>query len=152
MKSGLWVVDAMTRHPVVAPPHTSIRDAAELMDRHDVHTVIVQQGEEPLGIVAETDIVRRGILEGHDPMTTRIDAIMTKDIVTVSPMMDLFDVVQVMRDTNVRTIPVLDDGRMVGIITAKDILKLQPDLFENFVETFELREEERKMRGRRILG
>lgn len=146
MKSGLWVVDAMTRKPVSTGPDTTIRDAAELMERHDVHSIVVKKGDELIGIVAETDLVRRGILEGCDPLTTQVRLVMTSDIVTCTPSMDLFDVVQLMRDTNVRTVPVIDEGTMVGYITAKDILKLQPDLFQNFVETFDLREEERKMR------
>jgi len=145
MKSGLWVVDAMTRKPVVASPEISIHDACELMERHDIHSLIVKEGDEVLGIVVETDIIRRGILEGYNPRRTPVSKVMTKDIVTVSPSMDLFDVVQLMCDAEVRTVPVLDDGKMVGFITAKDILKLQPDLFENFVETFDLREEKRKI-------
>ncbi len=148
MRSGLQVADAMTVRPVIADPHASVRDVAALMDRYDIGSVLIKRGTELLGIVTQSDIVRRGVLEGCDMRHTPVGAIMTKDIVTVSPGMDLFDVVLLMKDTELRTFPVMDDGALVGFVTSKDILKLQPDLFENLVEAIQLREEERKLMRR----
>jgi signal-transduction protein with cAMP-binding, CBS, and nucleotidyltransferase domain len=68
----------------------------------------------------------------------------------VSPAMDVFDALQLMKDANVRHLPVMDDNKLVGFITMKDILKVQPHLFENIVDMWALREEDRKpLRGGR---
>lgn len=144
MRSGLKVVDAMTVQPVTATPDMSIRDIALLMETYQVSTIIIKEGKELLGLVAESDIISRCVLEGCDSNKTLGRKIMTSDIVTVSPGMDVFDALLLMRDTNVRTLPVMDEGEMVGLVTAKDILKLQPDLFENFVDGIRLREEDKK--------
>ena len=144
MDSGLRVLDAMTVKPVVATPQTSIRDVAALMDRFGVGSVLVKEGSELLGIVTEADYVRRAVLEGHDTIKTPISKIMTKDIVTVNPGVDVLDALLLMKDADVRHLPVVDDGRLVGFVTLKDILKIQPHLFENIVDMLELREEHRK--------
>ena len=142
--SGVRVLDAMTIKPVVAAPSTSIRDVAAIMDRFGIGSVLIQRGTELLGIVTESDFVRRGILEGYDLVNTPVNKIMTTDMVTVSPGLDVFDALLLMKDASVRHLPVVDEGKLVGFVTLKDILKIQPHLFENIVDMIELREEHRK--------
>lgn len=148
MRSGVKVVDAMTVRPVVASPQMTVHDVAVLMDRYNVGSVLIKSGDELLGIVTERDYVCRACLEGADPLTTQVSRIMTRDLITVSPGMDLWDALLIMKDSEVRHLPVLDEGKFVGFITAKDILKVQPQLFENYVDHIELREEDRKLRAR----
>lgn len=147
--SGLRVLDAMTVRPVVASPHMTIRDVAALMDRHQIGSVLIKQGQELLGIVTESDFVRRAILEGHDLQSTPVTKIMTKDLVTVSPGMDLFDAASLMKDADIRHLPVVDGEQLVGFITIKDLLKVQPHLFENLVDMMDVREAHRKPLGRK---
>ena len=149
VRTGLYVVDAMTVLPVTATPTMSVRDVAALMDHHKVGSVLVREGHELLGIVTESDYVRRVILEGYDPNSTPISHVMTKDIVTVGPGMDIFDALLLMKDSDIHHLPVVDDGRLIGFVTMKDILKVQPDLLDNVRDLFVLREEDRKpIRGR----
>jgi CBS domain-containing protein len=144
---GLRVLDVMTIKPVVATPHMTIRDVAALMEKFDVGSVLVKRGHELLGIVTETDFVQRAVLEGHDACTTPITKIMTKDLVTVSPGMDIMDALLLMKDTDVRHLPVVDESKLVGFVTIKDILRVQPQLFDAIADSFRLREEERKPLG-----
>jgi CBS domain-containing protein len=146
--TGLRVIDAMTIKPVVATPDMTLRDVAELMDKYMVGSVLVRQGAELCGIVTEADFVRRAILEGHNTSTTPVTKIMTKDLVTVSPGADILDALLLMKDADVRHLPVVDEGSLVGFITMKDILKVQPSLVENIADLITLREEHRKPLGR----
>jgi CBS domain-containing protein len=134
----------MTIKPVVSHPSTSIRDVAAIMDRYGIGSVLIQRGSELLGIVTESDFVRRAVLEGHDLINTPVHKIMTKDLVTVSPGIDVFDALLLMRDASVKHLPVVDENKLVGFITLKDILKVQPHLLENITDMIELREEYRK--------
>ena len=149
MNSRILVMDAMTVRPVVAAPSTSICDVAALMDRYDVGSVLVKRGTELLGIVTEADFVRRVVLEGHSK-DAAVSTIMTKDLVTISPGMDVFDALQLMKDADVKHLPVIDNNKLVGFVTLKDLLKIQPALFEDVVDTLRLREESRKIRGRSV--
>jgi CBS domain-containing protein len=146
--SGLRVLDAMTIKPVVAHPEMTIRDVAALMDKHQIGSVLIKEGSELLGIVTEADYVRRAVLEGHDTVNTPVSKIMTRDLVTVSPGVDVLDALLLMKDADVKHLPVVDDGRLVGFVTLKDILKIQPNLFENIVDMLEIREEHRKPMGK----
>jgi CBS domain-containing protein len=134
----------MTVRPVVASPSTCLRDVAAIMERYDIGSVLIKSGTQLLGIVTEEDFVRRAILEGHDFAKTPVHRIMTKDLVTVSPGMDVFDALLLMKDAGVRHLPVIDESNLVGFVTLNDILKVQPHLFENIVDMISLREEHRK--------
>ena len=134
----------MTVRPDTAHPTMSVRDVAALMDHHNVGSVLIKDGNELVGIVTENDYVRRIVLEGYDPDATRVGQVMTKDIITVSPGMDISDALLLMKDMDIRHLPVVDEGALMGFITMKDILKVQPDLLENVRDLFVLREEDRK--------
>jgi signal-transduction protein with cAMP-binding, CBS, and nucleotidyltransferase domain len=116
------------------------------MDRHDVGSVLVKDSTSLVGIVTENDFVRRAVLEGMDMRATTVERIMTPIVVSVNPGIDVFDALLLMKDYNVRHLPVLDENKLVGLVTMNDILKLQPHLFENIVDMIELREESRKRR------
>ena len=67
--------------------------------------------------------------------------LMEKNLVTITPEKDLFEAIRVMRDHNIRHLPVMYKGKFLGLVTMKDILKLEPDLFDLLVKKFEVREE-----------
>ena len=144
VESGLRILDVMTLKPVIASPNMCIRDVAALMEKFSVGSVIVKDGNSVVGIVTELDFVRRAILEGMDTLKTPISEIMTRDLVIVSPDTDIMDAINLMKDSEVRHLPVLDGNKMVGFVTVKDILRVQPNLFDNYSDSIRLREEHRK--------
>ena len=143
-RTGYIVLDAMTTKPVTVLPDASLQEAASLMRQHDIGSLIVQKGNDLMGVITEYDLVHRAIGDALDVRTTPVTAIMTRDLLTVSPSMDIFDALRLMRDADIRHLPVIDTGKMVGFITLKDILKIQPQLFELVAERLEIREMERK--------
>ncbi len=145
MKSGYKVADAMTRKPVVVSPSTTIEKCAEIMKENHVGSLIASERGIAEGIITEQDIVREVVAKGLNPKKTRMEDVMEKNIITVSPDKDVFEALLTMRDNNIRHLPVVDDkGGMVGLLTLKDVLKIEPELFSLLVEKFELREEEQK--------
>lgn len=143
-KTGYIVLDAMTTKPVTVMPDASLQEAASLMRQHDIGSLIVQKGNDLMGVVTEYDLVHRAVGDALDVCTTPVAAIMTRDLLTVSPSMDIFDALRLMRDADIRHLPVIDTGKMVGFITLKDILKIQPQLFEIIAERLEMGRMERK--------
>ena len=144
MKTGITVADAMTVKPVVVGPERDLIACAKLMRQKRVGSLIVKDGHRFVGIVTEQDIVRRGVAKGLNLKKTTINEIMSSDVILGSPDMDIFDALGVMRDYEVRHLPVVDEGRLLGLVTMKDILKIEPDLFDILVEKFEIAEESRK--------
>ena len=69
---------------------------------------------------------------------------MSKDLITIHPDQDIYEAAVIMRNSNIRHVPVMDGKKFMGFLTAKDVLKVQPQLFDLIVEKLELREEENK--------
>ena len=144
MKTGLNVSDAMTKEPISVSPTTSIKECSRLMKKHHVGSVIVVKNNRLLGILSEQDFVYKVIAEGKDIEKTLIKDIMTTDPVTITPDVDIFYALKKMRDQDVRRLPVVDETKVIGYLTSKDILKIEPELFQLMADKIELREESEK--------
>lgn len=141
MKTGFLVGDAMTKRPITIHSSLTVEECARLMaDRH-VGSLVVMENEKASGIVTEQDFVRKVMARGRDAKKVHVADVMISDMVTVAPDADIYDALVLMRDNNIRHLPVLHGGEMVGFLTLKDVLKVEPQLFEIMVDRFELREE-----------
>jgi signal-transduction protein with cAMP-binding, CBS, and nucleotidyltransferase domain len=145
MKTGYKVGDCMTLHPVTVSKDTTLKQCADIMNDKHVGSLLVEDKGKIIGIVTEQDMVRKGIAALLDPAKTPISKVMETELMTIGPEKDLYEALTIMRDHNIRHLPVLDKGKFVGFMTIKDILKIQPQLFEIIVEKFEIREEGRKI-------
>jgi len=144
MKTGIKVTDAMTENPITVPHDMNIVQSAEIMRDSHIGALLVTDKKLMHGICTEQDIVRKVVAEQKDPSSTKIGDIMDSNVHTTEPDKDIFDAMLVMKEYNIRHLPVVYNKRLVGLLTAKDILKIEPQLFDLLVEKFELREEERK--------
>lgn len=145
MKTGLSVADAMTKKPIQVPKNLTVRECARIMRDKDVGSLLVAREQDLLGIITEEDIVERVVAEGLDPETVNAESIMTEELITTAPQKDIVEALALMRDHDVRHLPVLSEGLLVGFLTAKDVLKIEPQLFETLLDSIDLREEERKL-------
>jgi signal-transduction protein with cAMP-binding, CBS, and nucleotidyltransferase domain len=123
---------------------TTLKECADIMNEKHVGSLLVEEKSKIVGIVTEQDLVRKGMAALLDPAKTPVSKIMETELFTISPEKDIYDAMKTMRDYNIRHLPVIDKGKFVGFLTIKDVLKIQPQLFELIVEKFELREEARK--------
>ncbi len=144
METGYKISDAMTRRPVTVGKETTIVECAQIMKKKHVGSLIIEDKGELVGIITEQDIARKVVAAELDPMTTKVEDIMVTNLITIDPDSDIYDSLVLMRNHNIRHLPVLVDGELVGYLTIKDILKIEPQLFEIIAERFELREEDRK--------
>lgn len=144
MKIGVTVMDAMTRNPVHVSQDTTLDNCAKIMKQKHVGSLLITENEKVIGIVTEQDIVRKAVIKNLKPSKVKVKEIMEKKLVTITPEEDIFEAISVMRDYNIRHLPIVNEGKFVGLITTKDILKIEPDLFELLVEKIELREKETK--------
>ncbi len=144
MKTGYKVYDCMTTKPVSVSSDASLEKCAKVMAANHVGALVIKDNHESKGLITEQDIVRKVLAKGENPLTKKVKDFMAKELLTVSPDDDIYDALIKMRDSNIRHLPVVDDNRMIGLLTIKDILKIEPQLFELLVEKFELKEETRK--------
>lgn len=141
----------MTNKPIMAAPSLKIKEAAAIMKKHDIGSLLVSDRKGKLGIITEEDFVRKAVLNSMDTKRANVSTIMETDLITISPEKDIYDALILMKENNLRHLPVISKDRLVGLITLKDILKIQPELFDTIVEDIELREEHRKPIGERVI-
>jgi len=144
MKIGVSVMDAMTKKPVSVSPDENITDCTKIMlDKH-VGSLLVKENEKLLGFLTERDLVRM-ISMGIDPKTTKVKQIMTTRIITITPEKDIYDAITLMNRENIRRLPVMVNERVIGLITLKDILAIQPTLFELTMDMIDIKNSPQKM-------
>ena len=144
MKTGYKVYDCMTTKPISVSPDASLQECSKVMAKNHVGALVIKDGNKSIGLITEQDIVRKVIAKGINPLTKKVRDFMEKKLKTISPNSDIYDALIIMRDSNIRHLPVVDGGKMVGLLTLKDVLKIEPSLFDLVVEKFELRESKRK--------
>ncbi len=144
MRTGFKVCDAMTKKPVTVDNSLTLEQCAKMMESNHVGALLVKDDGKLLGLLTEQDIVRKAIAKGMNPKSTKVSNIMVTGLKTIAPEKDIYDALTIMRNMNIRHLPVMDGKEMIGLLTLKDILKIQPHLFEMMVEKFELREEDNK--------
>ena len=118
---GKSIRDVMTSEPRCVKSDAPITEAAKVMKEADTGAVIVQDNGSPSGIVTDRDIAIRVVAEGRDPESTSVSDVATTDITTLSADDSVDDAVKVMREKNVRRLPVVDDDKTVGIVSLGDL-------------------------------
>ncbi len=151
MKTGIKVGDLMTRNFVWASPSTNLKKCAKIMIKKRVGSLIIKEGDELRGILTEKDIVWAVVKKSKDDLE-KIDAkdLMKRKVAVIKPSADITEALDKMKKLKVRRLPVIYQGKVVGMLTIKDILKIDPGLYELIVESVQIREETEKLkRGRR---
>lgn len=113
--------EATRKPPATIPSGSSIADAARLMDRKVVGALVVVDGDHPIGIVTDRDLTVRG-LGRQLPGDTPVDQVMTTDLVTLPADADLRDAIKVFYRHPVRRLPLMEESRMVGMLTVDDLV------------------------------
>ena len=104
-------------------PDASVYDAIEVMAEKGVGALLVMERNELLGIVSERDYARKVILRGRSSNDTPVSQIMTADVITVEPALTAQSCMQIMTEKRVRHLPVVDGGRVVGVLSIGDLVR-----------------------------
>ena len=104
-------------------PDSSVYDALEVLENKNLGALVVVQEEELIGIFTERDYARKVVLKGRSSKDTCVGDIMTDRPVYVSPDNTIDDCMQIMTDKYIRHLPVLDNGRLLGVISIGDVVK-----------------------------
>ena len=104
-------------------PDTSVYHALELMVEKNVSALLVMEGDKLAGIFTERDYARKVVLKGKFSKETQIGDIMTKDLITVTPASTIDDCMKLMTGKFIRHLPVVEDNKLVGIISIGDVVR-----------------------------
>jgi CBS domain-containing protein len=145
------VSEIMTKAAVTDQPDDTLAAAAHKMWEQQTGSLLVLDAEDLVGIVTERDILRAAAT-GMSMEETRISEVMTKDLITVGPGMSIREVAKIMADRWIRHLPVLDEGKLIGVVSQRDLAGVlagalnEPEMLTQLVESSELVRERRLRR------
>jgi CBS domain-containing protein len=115
------VRDLLVSSVVTIEPGTSIVDAAKRMIQEEKGPLPIVEGERPVAIITDRDIIAHVVAEGRDPNSVAVDDVATRDLVTIGPEQDVEEARQLMDQHELDRILVVEGDRLVGIISEADI-------------------------------
>ena len=115
------VRDTMTENPRSIKASASVVEAAQLMREEHIGSLPITDDEQLVGMITDRDITTRVVAEAVDPTKTSVEDVYSRDLITVEPGEDLDEALQLMARHQVRRLPVVENGRLVGIVAQADI-------------------------------
>jgi CBS domain-containing protein len=123
MKLVQHLLDSKSGDIISIVESASVFDAIKLMADHMVGSALVMEGDDLKGIVTERDYARKVIIKGRSSETTPVRDIMTTDLVTATPQQTVNDCMGLMSERRIRHLPIVADGKVVGMISIGDLVQ-----------------------------
>lgn len=127
---SLKVDDVMVKDVVTLDESSTVKEAAEIMNKFEIGCLIAVRKGKAMGIVTERDLLKRVVAEAKDSTKTKVKDIMSSPLVVVEPNMDLGEAVKLMFQMKIKKLPVVDGKRLVGLVTLTDIARFQPQMIK----------------------
>jgi CBS domain-containing protein len=125
-------VNVVTTHP-----DQSIREAIALLAQYNIGAlVVVDEANRPVGILSERDITR-ALARDENILSKSVSELMTKNVITGLPQDDIISVANTMTEKRIRHIPIVEQGKLVGIISIGDVVKAQRDQYKGEIDTLQ---------------
>ena len=132
------VKEAMKTNLAKVEPNMTVLDAAQLMKKRKIGNVLVVEKKQPIGILTESDILKKVVAEGKNAKDVLVKNVMSTPIIVIDPYVSLEEAMKTMGKCNVRRLPVIENNELIGIITQKDISMISPILHEISREWYDI--------------
>jgi CBS domain-containing protein len=130
MNREVIVKEAMKTNLAIIDPDLTVLDAAKLMKKRKIGNVLVVQKKLLIGILTESDIIKKVVAEAKNPKDVKIKDVMTTPVIIIDSFVSLEEAMKTMGKCNVRRLPVVENNELIGIITQKDISRISPVLHD----------------------
>ncbi len=118
------VKGVMVEEVIAVKPDTNVRDAVELMNKNEIGCLVVEDKGKPVGIITERDILKKIICQSKNPEEVMVSEIMSQPLVIGKVDMDLEEAARLMLKRNIKKLPIVNGGKLLGLITLTDIVRV----------------------------
>jgi len=130
MEGALLVRDVMTENVRTVRPNSTITEVVRKMNKFEIGSVVVVDGERPVGLITERDILRRVLEVTLAAEAMKAKEVMSSPLLTVGDEATVEQAARIMVDRRIKKLPVVKEGKLVGIVTSTDIVRSQPKMVE----------------------
>jgi len=123
MRNVSQIIERKGSQVVAVSRQAPVLEAIRVMAEHHIGAVLVMEGEQLLGIASERDYARKVILQGRSSHDTAVTVIMSSPVVCVGPHDSIAECMQIMTDKHIRHLPVIDNERVIGVLSIGDLVK-----------------------------
>lgn len=116
------VKEIMTQKVCAVDCATTVKRTAEIMSEKKIGSLLVSKGEQTIGIVTETDMVRKVLATGLDPLTTKVERVMSSPLITITADKSVVEANDLMERNHIRHLAVTENGSVVGVVSVRDLL------------------------------
>jgi CBS domain-containing protein len=127
---SLKVEDVMIREVITIDENSSVKEAAEVMNKFEIGCLIAIRKGKAMGIITERDLLKRVVADVKNTSKTRVKDVMSSPLVVVEPDMELEDAVKLMFQMKIKKLPVVEGKRLVGLVSLTDIARFQPQMIK----------------------
>ena len=125
---SLNVEDVMVDEVITIDADATVQEAVRLMNKHEIGCLIVVLKGKPVGIITERDMLKRVLAKSVDPEKVKVSDIMSAPLIVGKPVMEIEDAVKLMFKTKIKKLPVVRNGKLIGLVTLTDITRYQPHM------------------------
>ncbi len=125
---SLQVKNIMVSNVMTVKINTLVIDAVKVMNQHGIGCLVVTDNGNPVGIVTERDLLKRVLALSKNPKKIRVQEIMSRPLIVEKPDLEVEKVIELMFDRKIKKLPIVEDGKLLGLVTFTDLLNFQPQL------------------------
>jgi len=124
------IEELMIKKVVTVKTSEKVIDAVKLMNKHEIGCLVVVNDGKPVGILTERDMLKRVLAKSKDPRKTRVGQVMSVPLIAVKPQSMIEDAATLMFKKEIKKLPVVKDGQLLGLVTLTDLVRFQPELID----------------------
>lgn len=125
---SLKVEDVMVKEVITVDGESTVKEAADIMNRFEIGCLIVTKDGKAVGILTERDLLKRIVSRTKNPQKTKVKTVMSKPLIVVEPDMELEEAAKLMFKLKIKKLPVVESGRLMGLVTLTDLARFQPQM------------------------
>ncbi|HVP16495.1 MAG TPA: CBS domain-containing protein [candidate division Zixibacteria bacterium] len=129
---SIRIRNIMVREVITTRRDSTLEEAVKLMNEHEIGCLIVTENNEPIGILTERDLLKRILAKSKDLKRMKVEEVMSTPLISVEPNAQLGDVSRLMFEKNIKKMPIVKKGELLGLVTLTDVLRIQPQLIKMY--------------------
>jgi len=126
------VESIMVQKVITVGSDATVRDAVNLMNKHDIGCLVIVENGKPAGIVTERDMLKRILAQSEELEKIDIQKVMSKPLIVGKPDMEIENAAQIMFTKKIKKLPIVEKGKLLGLLTLTDLLRVQPQLIKMY--------------------